>query len=237
MRGEKHAVITGTGRAGTTFLVELLTRLGLETGFSVDDMESKKSEVARAGLEYDIRKDDSPYIIKDPAFCSYVDEILCRDDIVIEHVFIPIRDLYEAAESRRYVENARISKWPLKKRLKNKIKIKLNLNLPVIAGGLWDTNSNKSGDQEDILLRKIYRLVLALSEKKVPITFIRYPNLVKDSTYLFEKLEPILHDITYESFSSAFYKTVRPELVHSFRKQNSDSVFRSSEWYSFRDTY
>ena len=29
-----HVIITGTGRAGTTFLMELLTNLGLDTGFN-----------------------------------------------------------------------------------------------------------------------------------------------------------------------------------------------------------
>ena len=31
----RHLVITGVGRSGTTFLVELLTGLGLDTGFHV----------------------------------------------------------------------------------------------------------------------------------------------------------------------------------------------------------
>ena len=36
MTPRRHVVITGTGRAGTSFLVELLTHLGLETGFGVE---------------------------------------------------------------------------------------------------------------------------------------------------------------------------------------------------------
>ena len=105
MSTRNHVIITGTGRSGTTFLIELFTHLGLETGFSAEDIEfeSKKFKKSRAGLEHDIRHIDCPYIVKHPKFCHYAEEVLCRDDIIIEHVFIPIRDLYSAAESRRYV--------------------------------------------------------------------------------------------------------------------------------------
>ena len=56
MSCRKHVVITGTGRAGTTFLVELLTALGMDTGYDVDDLPTRKSTVARAGLEHEDRK-------------------------------------------------------------------------------------------------------------------------------------------------------------------------------------
>lgn len=53
MSSRTHIVITGTGRSGTTFLIELLTQLGLETGFNASDIDivSKKNHIARAGLE------------------------------------------------------------------------------------------------------------------------------------------------------------------------------------------
>jgi hypothetical protein len=75
-----HVVITGTGRAGTTFLVQLLTCLGLDTGFDINTMEVLPtartahigsmglSPIARAGLEMDIRHAQAPYIVKSPFF-------------------------------------------------------------------------------------------------------------------------------------------------------------------------
>ena len=45
-------------------------------------------------------------------------------------------------------------------------------------------------------------------------------SMCLDCGYLFEKLKPILRDITYESFSATFSKTVRPELVHSFNEND-----------------
>lgn len=208
-----HVVITGTGRTGTTFLVELLTHLGLETGFNPHDIESRKYKVARAGLEYDITQGSSPYIVKSPWFCDHAKEVISQDDIVIEHVFIPMRDLHAAAESRRHVVRSSISKMPFFKRLKHSIK-------PRIAGGLWHTNSSKPGRQEEVLLRQIYKLVLALSDTKIPVTFMHYPRIVKDCLYLFEKLKPILGEITYEAFHAVFNKTVRPDLVHSFNNDD-----------------
>jgi hypothetical protein len=100
MSPRHHVVITGTGRAGTTFLVELLTCLGLDTGFSADSVGQKKDRHGRAGLEHDIRESNCPFLVKSPWFCDYAEEVICRDDILIEHIFIPIRDLNAAAESR-----------------------------------------------------------------------------------------------------------------------------------------
>lgn len=41
----------------------------------------------------------APYVVKSPWLCDYADEVLKRDDIEIEHVFIPMRDLHAAAQS------------------------------------------------------------------------------------------------------------------------------------------
>lgn len=203
-------VITGTGRSGTTFLVELLTHLGLDTGFTLERLQAKIHKVARAGLEHDIRLENCPYIVKAPAFCDYAEEVIRRSDIVIEHVFVPMRDLYSAAESRRFVESNTLAGASFLERLA------LTETQQELIGGLVGTTSSEPGDQEEVLLRRIYSLLLAVSGTTVPITFMRYPTLVKDSQYLFEKLKPILRGITYESFAAVFARTARPELVHSF---------------------
>jgi hypothetical protein len=203
-------VITGTGRSGTTFLVELLTHLGLDTGFTLERLQAKIHKVARAGLEHDIRRENCPYIVKAPAFCEYAEEVIRRSDIAIEHVFVPMRDLYSAAESRRFVENSTLSGASFLERLA------LNETQQELIGGLVGTTSTELGAQEEILLRRIYALLLAISEAAVPVTFIRFPRLVKDCPYLFEKLRPILRDVKYESFAAVFARTARPELLHRF---------------------
>jgi len=203
----KHIVISGTGRCGTTFLVELLTYIGFDTGFNANEIKSKKNKIARAGLEQDIRRVNSPYIIKSPWFCDYAEEILSRDDIVIEHLFIPVRDLYAAAESRRYVVENSVSQLQA-------------IKPSEVAGGLWHTNLRDKGKQEEILLKKIYKLIFDVSNTSVPVTFMRYPRIVKDCPYLFKKLKPILEKITYDAFYVVFEKIVNPDLVHSFGKND-----------------
>ena len=214
MPTRKHVVITGTGRNGTTLLVELLTHLGLDTGFRVEDLEANKSEVGRAGLEHDIRREDSPYIVKSPGFCYYAEEVICRDEIIIEHVFVPVRDLSAAAESRRFVNKSNVEKMSWIMRLKHRIKPQNFL------GGLWHTSSSKPGKQEEMLLMQLYKLLLAISDTALPVTFMRYPRIINDCAYLYAKLGPILGSMTYEAFNAGFSRAVRPELVHSFNKED-----------------
>ena len=186
--GKKHVVITGTGRTGTTFIVQLLIHLGLDTGFSVDNM--KINRLGRCGLEYNAGiwgAADAPYIIKTPWLADHAEALFARKDIQIERIFIPMRDLYAAAESRRYV-----------------------------PGGLWKTD--KPDKQEDVLLAHLYNLILAISNTDIPITVLQYPRLVRDSLHLYNKLEPILNKIPYDEFKAMFDKVYEPSWVHDFKK-------------------
>jgi hypothetical protein len=205
-----HVVITGTGRAGTSFLVQLLTYLGLDTGFSSQRMVLDSA--SRAGLEYDLRQENAPYIVKHPNFSLYAEDILRnRKDILIDHVFIPMRDLHAAAESRRHV--ATIAKSKLSPEEWNKV------DTTRIPGALWLTKDES--DQETVLLGQLYNLVLTLANTTIPVTLMHYPRIVKDSKYLYTKLEPILKEITYAKFEPVFNNAVIPGFVHSFNENDS----------------
>jgi hypothetical protein len=208
-----HVVITGTGRAGTTFLVQLLTNLKLDTGYDAETMGQGIQENARAGLENDVRKECAPYIVKSTYFCDYVSEVVKREDIRLEHVFVPMRDLHAAAESRRFVTRKAVAKMPFWKRVKHSVKP------PKVAGGLM--HSRVKWKQEKILMGQLYNLILALSEAQIPVTLLQFPKLVRDSAYLYEKLKPILGAISYAEFASTFGRTVKPELVHDFASNGS----------------
>ena len=80
-----HVVISGTGRSGTSFLVQLLTHLGLHTGYNEESVALPSIE--RAGLELDVRLSDAPYIIKSPWLCDYIGEVLSNPDIQIDTPF------------------------------------------------------------------------------------------------------------------------------------------------------
>lgn len=51
--GSNQVIISGTGRAGTTFLIQLLTCLGFDTGFA--NVEAAIDPNCNAGMEWDLR--------------------------------------------------------------------------------------------------------------------------------------------------------------------------------------
>jgi hypothetical protein len=221
-----HAIITGTGRTGTTFLMELLTNLGLDTGFNPGNLSGLKNEIARAGLEKNIGDADCGYIVKNPGFHNHAEEMLSRDDIIIDHVFVPMRDLVAAAESRRVVTRDNKRADPLTLRLKLRLLRFVygpgSFKHKVYDGGLIGrAQSGKSGKQEEVLLEVIYKLMLTLSKYDIPITLMQYPLITKDSQYLYRKLSPILNELSFDSFREVFDKTVNPELVHSYTKNDT----------------
>jgi hypothetical protein len=189
--------------------VVLLTELGLDTGYEPGDTARHFRPLGRAGLEKDIRADDCPYFVKTPWFCDHAEEIISRDDVAIDHVLIPMRDLHAAAESRRHVTTAAHANTTIPQKRAERM-----------PGGVWRTRSLEPGVQEDVLLRMLYDLFLALSGTDIPVTLLRYPLLVNDPRYLFARLQPILGDIGYETFEAAFQRAVRPDLVHSFNNND-----------------
>ena len=89
-------LIAGTGRTGTSFLMQLLTNLGLDTGFKKG---VQLEQGCNAGLESHLSNINKwNYIVKNPRFSLVLNKI--NADIDIEHIIIPIRDYRKVAESR-----------------------------------------------------------------------------------------------------------------------------------------
>ena len=188
-----HTLIAGTGRAGTTFLVELLTRLGLDTGFTAESMTIDKR--AFAGLERDIRKPTAPYIAKDPAASKYLRRLLARGNVVIDHAIVPVRDFEAAAKSR-----ARVSSLA---RAKGRAHA---------SGGLWLTNDPE--EQIAVLYEQFALLMETLSRHDIPTTLLWFPRLANDAQYTYEKLRFLMPSVSFDRFSAEFTATARPERVH-----------------------
>lgn len=191
-----HVVITGTGRAGTTFLVQLMTALGMPTGF-----RERAADIyphANAGMEWDIRDRHAPYVVKSPWLCDQLDEVLADHDIAIDHVLVPVRDLFSAAESRRTVSRASGG--------------------GDAPGGLWDTPD--PGQQEDVLTTKLYTLMYTLAKHDIPVTLLHFPRITCDADYLYGKLKPLLGLSQRWNFHDTFQRVVKPGLVHDFGKRN-----------------
>ncbi len=202
-----HIVITGTGRTGTTFLIQLYTALGLPTGFS--DTSSDVYQSCNAGMEWDIRHENAPYIIKNPLLCDYLDQVLEHSDIVIDHAIIPVRDLYSAAESRRDVSR----------------RTDRAVFTGGVPGGLWHTDVPQH--QEVVLAVQLHKIIFTLTKRDIPTTLLHFPRLIHEPEYLFEKLEPTLPGVKYENFLPVFRQIARPDLVHKF--DPTDAVTRSAQ--------
>ena len=195
-----HVIISGTGRAGTTFLVQLLTELGLDTGFA-NPNEQIREDRGNAGMEWNLRNNpNAPYIVKNPALCEYLDRILKSENITIDHAIVPIRDLYSAAESRRSVAR----------------KGKPNFLIPRRFLGVRKWAIRRPEEQESVLAQNFFRLLHAIAEHNIPMTLLYFPKLAKDPKYLFQKINFLLKGISYEKFAEAFQKISRPEFIHDF---------------------
>ncbi|HXS69357.1 MAG TPA: hypothetical protein VN761_10970 [Candidatus Polarisedimenticolia bacterium] len=193
-----HVIISGTGRTGTTFLVQLLTELGLETGFS--NPNAQICDERRAGMEWRLRKSaTAPYIVKNPALCDQLEGILKNENVTIDHAIIPIRDLYSAAESRRVVARKRPK-----------------FLIPRKILGIKKWGVRRPDEQESVLAQNFYRLVHTIAEHNIPMTLLFFPRLAKDPEYLFGKINFLLKGFSYEKFVQAFQKISRPDLIHDF---------------------
>lgn len=196
-----HVIISGTGRAGTTLLVQLLTHLGMNTGLDPRTMRQRVRASCNAGLEFDVRRPGAPYVCKAPRMCLYVDEVVRDPNLVIDHALIPIRSsLFAAAESRRVVQR-RAEAEPG--------------DVPdIVHGGLtWTADPD---DQENALLRGLYDFLSTLAGTHTPVTLLRYPQFAKDPEYLYEKLRPLIPGISLDRFQRSFDAVVEPELINSY---------------------
>ncbi|MFM7270459.1 MAG: hypothetical protein ACKO2C_02340 [Actinomycetes bacterium] len=186
---EPRIVITGTGRAGTTLLVQILTDLGFDTGFSPD---ARIDANTHAGLETRLDSPDAPRIVKSPNLSRRLDEILSAGTANVEHVIIPIRDLDVAAASR-----VRATKY--------------GSNLHIMGGLFGTTRATK---QREALALLSYQLMLTLAKHEVPHTLLLFPRFAGDGEYLYEHLSFLDPTIPKERWVAATTARSQPSLIH-----------------------
>src|ERR1700733_11483236 len=106
---EKHLIIAGTGRAGTSFLVRYLTELGLDTTLARNGDRSDWNSEANAGLEdLPVFDKDLPYVVKSPWISECIEQIVTDKQFKIDAFIVPVRDLVETATSRVILEQRAI---------------------------------------------------------------------------------------------------------------------------------
>ena len=201
-RREHKVIITGTGRAGTTFLVHLLTELGLDTGITPKNWRKKFYPNCNAGLEHNLLDPKTPYIVKNPALCETLPDAVASERFVFDHVYIPIRELDTAAASRVRIGGANGS----------------------VPGGLWGTSD--PAHQRAVLAEHFHRLIHVLVTHEIPHTFILFPRLVADPAYSFDRLSFVLKGISRHDFDLAFNRIADRSLIHDF---SSDAKVAAAE--------
>jgi hypothetical protein len=198
-------VIAGTGRAGTTFLVQFFGACGLDVGRESLEYEHKR---ARAGLEHRLLADAAPYVVKDPwlfVYCNAVD----LDAISIDALIVPVRELMTAATSRVVQE------------------------LMARPDDLWqdwgeaDVHGMTAGgviyslepvDQARILAVGLYRLMHWAALNQIRVFPVEFPRSVTDREYLLDVLWPWLGDHCDRAAAAAAFDVVaHPELVRTER--------------------
>jgi hypothetical protein len=205
----RHVIIAGTGRTGTTFLVQYLTELGLDTHVARHGPE-QLDENANAGLEdAPLVAETLPYVIKAPWIGEYVDEILAAPGIRIDAAILPMRDLVEAATSRTILELRSLHQkapWMAKELCKTWE------NWGTTPGGtIFSLNPI---DQARILAVGFHHLVQRLVDAGIPILFLGFPRIVEDGNYLFEQLRSILPEtVTLQQALVAHRRTAQHDKV------------------------
>jgi hypothetical protein len=213
---EGHILIGGTGRAGTTLLVQYFTALGFDTGFTLEETTSRLDPISQAGLERPVAKflgrgRGMPYVAKSPGFGKNLVDYLESGKLKVKHCIIPMRDLGEAAESRRAVARAAVASGKAPDDLQ--------------PGGLVArTRKNAGQAQERILAMRFHNFVLTMLTYDVPIHFLRFPDFAQGRQDLFVALEPILteHGVTREESDAALAVVLRPNLIHDFSSARVD---------------
>jgi hypothetical protein len=220
--GKGHIIITGTGRSGTTLLVQLFTALGFETGYTLEEALNQLDHVSQAGLEHWIADtagqtimksplklgvpnyipaEKLPYVVKSPMFATNLHALLENKVIQVKAAIVPMRDLLSAAESRRRVQHEAEQ---------------IGIDPNHVQGGLWDTRDPAA--QESVLTRHFYEMMFTLVRFGVKTYCLDFPDFAHDSTRLFERLEPLLteHGVQEHDVRRALSQIVRPSRIHRF---------------------
>lgn len=190
MDGNTHLIIAGTGRAGTTLLVDLLAELGLDTGRE----RLEYFPEANAGRELHLPDPDAPYVVKDPTLkvgALIESGHLVADDI--DAIVVPVRDLKTATLSRKL-------------RSASTIKAK-------VPGGM--TGTLNPWRQEAVLAKRVHQLLEDAAEYDIDLELIAFPRFAQDPDYAYRRLAPLVGPHCKQSaFVRAWRRVVDPDLVH-----------------------
>lgn len=187
-------IITGPGKCGTTFLMELLTELGLDTGYKPGEVGSGEWNVQHS----DATLEGQPYILKSPSFGTNkrILDLRERWDWNIEHVYILLREFDDVA-------NNRWNSWRKK------------AGLPASDDQEYKRKDEKWRGYKRKAARSVGCAVLQVASEEIPYTLLMFPRIVTDPQYLYDKMKHTLPDVgPYDKFLEVFNKIADINKVH-----------------------
>jgi len=208
--------ITGPGRSGTSFLVQLLTRLDFDTGYEAYIYEGYHPEV-RAGCEapgpsaeileigdkVQIQREfeRSPRILKGPIWAYLLKFFYINQLTEIERVIMPMRDLTESAYSR----------------LDAGLDFLMDKEFVKVPGiPLQEV-------QENILAMLVGKVMEACYLYDIPLTMMRFPESVTDEEYCYRKVTE-LEPINRQRFGKVFRELANPSQIKWSGRASKEQV-------------
>jgi hypothetical protein len=200
-----HILISGTGRAGTTVLVQYFTVLGFDTGYTVEQALSRVDPISRGGLERSLGRGGLTYVSKSPWYAKNLGKHLADGRIEVRSLIVPIRDLHAAAESRREVSRqaALAGRDPYQQ-----------------PGGVSFGAKSNPRRQEQRLAVNFYSLMRTAAEFGIETHLLPFPEFARDHDCLYAGLAPLLarHGVTPAESKAAFERVVDPRLIRDYGK-------------------
>lgn len=185
-------IITGTGKCGTGFFIELLTELGFDTGYEPGNIEESEWKVIGEGSKLE----GQPYIIKKPSFCNNKNLLKIRDmwDWHIDHVYILLRDYDDVANN----------KWK---------RARFKAGLPLIEDQEYKRGDHKWRHIRQQSSASVGGIMFQVISEDIPYTFLMFPRIVTDPEYLWSNCK-LLQTLDYETFKIGFDKIADLSKVH-----------------------
>jgi len=210
-----HVLIATCGCAGSSLLMAILTKLGMDTGMEFENPINILRGSSSFGGQYEIKMSGKhskafPYIIKSSRLCQSLLERIDRWDLQVDHVYGLLRgpsffDSVKERFERNKVEGA----WEEK----------------MTSNPLFINSVDRSARR---LERSFLMLCLNLSKVDIPHTMLSYPNYAIDLPLTYKKLNCLMvkYSISYERFEQVCDELIDKELLDTVIKSESDTFKR-----------
>lgn len=133
------------------------------------------------------------YIVKSPAYLQCINDVVMETDI--DWMIIPVRDYEDAALSRYKLGSG-------------------------VRGGLWDATN--ATDQMYMYWRIMAKYIKKMVKYQIPTIFLDFDRMIISQRYTYDKLKPVLGDVTFANFKIAYTKAT----LHQRKKS---SLFKRIE--------